>query len=442
MLDKLPGETRVIAQIHVDPAIRYTCRSTGLCCEVFTHIPVSDEFAEEYETLDKERLPACGCDALPIEEAFSRSPQTGERILRRKPGSGSCVFHNAERKCALHSAFGPTVKPIPCRAFPFRYCETPGGVYVGLSFVCPTVRENIGAPLTEQISQLELGHSISQVKNQAPAIILLHDNLALTWDEYLQIEQDFLTILSMQEIGLAHRLIALNVLINFIKAYEENIHGPHEPFAPPHQFMGNELEEFLGTVRRTGYADILRVAGRSRPSPRIQRMFIGMLMSFANNLWQKRNRIQVFAGIAGQYVRHAAGLGGIQLNPLKTRVSHKVLGRTRFPEGDAGGELVERFLRHCIFRKDLVIAPTILRGINLLLLNAALIRWYAAAVCTERGGNEPELQDFSEGIRHVEMLYGFHSKFYRFFQDQPMVEEVVDSFTRRRNYPFIIMGQG
>jgi hypothetical protein len=82
------------------------------------------------------------------------------------------------------------------------------------------------------------------------------------------------------------------------------------------------------------------------------------------------------------------------------------------------------------------------KALNLLLLNAGLIRWYAAAEALDAGRNLPSDSDFSEAVRHVEQIYGCHSGFYRFLAEQPSMDDIIESFLIRRNYPFIVLGAG
>ncbi len=103
--------------------------------------------------------------------------------------------------------------------------------------------------------------------------------------------------------------------------------------------------------------------------------------------------------------------------------------------------MLERYIRHCIFRKDLVLMGNVSRRLRMLALNLALVPWYATAHALQAGHTDPNDEDFSEAISHIERLYGFHSRFYRFFEENPAFEDVVEAFLLKPNYPFLILGE-
>ena len=365
-------------------------------------------------------------------------PDKGMPILARRPDH-SCVFFGGDKKCDLHRLCGFESKPSVCRDFPYRFRKTPDGVYVGLSFVCPSVRDNKGTPVAEQEEQLartmQSAFSLSEIEGP----VLLTSHIEISWAAYVELEKHFHALLDHAELPLGIRLIACNVLINFIDAYFRQLYGEHVPMGEARPMADKELTELLRAMRQSEYADVLRVARKPVRAARIRRMFLGMITSFGNTLFHKRGRLGVITAILGQYGRHALGIGGVRLNPLHRKVSHRQLRDTRFPEEGPAAELLLRYFHHVLFRKDIVYKWEAARGLNLLLLNAALVQWYAAAEAAQNDRPTPEYADWSEGIGHVERLYGFHSKFYQFFAEHPVIDEVMESFMVRKNYPFIML---
>lgn len=442
MTDKQSPAADGAPDLHLPEGIRYTCHQSGLCCPVFPRIPVDPESEQRLRQLDYQRLEGTGCAVRSPEEAMAAEPGShGGLVLRRRGSDHNCVFYSEDRLCAIHKTFGEPAKPQVCRDFPYRYRKTPGGLYVGLSFVCPSVRGNRGKPVSEQRAELAEAASRALRHEDASGPILFNRKLALSWRDYLDLEQGFYDLLDRTDVPLAQRLIALRVLTEFVDLLEQKNHGAYVPMAPPRQAVEGEIGELVATLRRTGYSEVLRPARRDAGSPLLRRMFLGMLTGFGNSMWEGRGRLALVAGLLSQYARHASALGRVELKPVPKKVSHRRLARVRFPAAGPAAELLERYFRHCIFRKDLLLAPSVTRGLNLLLINAALVRWYAAALAAEGNRAEPAGEDFSEAVRHVETYYGLQSKFYRALAEQTALEEILDSFTRRKNFPFVILSE-
>lgn len=432
-------DTNPSPRLHLPADLAYSCHNSGVCCTTFPKIPVDAVCAQGLGRLDLAQTGGSGCVLRSPEDAMVREDgPDGAPILRRRP-DGKCVFFGGDGLCGLHRVHGAAAKPRICRDFPFRFRETPDGVYVGLSFVCPSVRGNEGQKITDREEELALSMPDAFSRSSVEAPIALNHRVQLSWPQYLETEKSLHDLLGMPDVPLVQRLTACNILVNFVEAYVRRLHEGQIIVDRKLECSGPDLQAFLETVRRTNYAEVLRLASKHAPARLVQRMFLGMITSFGNTLFRRHNRFGAVASVLGQYVRHAAGLGGVRLNPIKARVSHARLARVRFPDGGPASELLTRYVRHCVFRKDLVYRCTLSRGLNLLLLNCALIRWYAAAVSQEGGRAEPSAGDFSEAIGHVEKLYGFHSRFYQFFAEHPIIDEVVESLMIRKNYPFLIL---
>jgi Fe-S-cluster containining protein len=422
------------AILHVPEGIRYTCHNSGVCCSTFPHIPVDENSVAAMRSGDLARTGVASIDEAIEPDPAGKDPPH----LCRRP-DGACVFYGEDHLCELHRVIGIAAKPNVCREFPFRYRETPGGVYVGLSFVCPSVRGNRGALLTDQRANLEQAYPRAYAVSKVEGPILLNSRVQVSWEGYLDVEQSFYELLERDDQPLEVRLIALNVLINFVDTYFRRIHAEAPSIGEARLIGDEELAGFLKALRATNYADLLRVAGKRVTAHRLRRMFQGMITGFGNTLFHKRGRTAAVAGVAWQYARHAVGLGSVRLSPLAQRVPHRHLARTRFPREGEALELLVRYTVHSIFRKDLMYRMDVLRGVNQLILNAALIQWYAAGEAANHGRSEPVFDDWSEAIGHVEKLYGFHSRLYQFLSEYPSIDALIDSFMVRKNYPFVLL---
>jgi len=79
----------------------------------------------------------------------------GKTFLARR-ADGACLFLNdSNGLCRIHERFGMDAKPLGCRVFPFQIAPTfDNERSVIARFDCPTVRKNLGALHTAELSNL------------------------------------------------------------------------------------------------------------------------------------------------------------------------------------------------------------------------------------------------------------------------------------------------
>lgn len=437
----MDSESRVVVQDDM----RYSCHSSGVCCSTFSKIEVDVETEAEIRRFEDEGGSIPGVESAA--SGIADEPDTSKcslgrpcRVLSSRP-DGACVYLGPDLLCELHRKIGVQAKPRVCREFPFRFRKTPAGTYVGLSFVCPSVRAGKGRTLQEQRSELDAMCDAAFARSEVAEPIMLGSRICLKWDEYLEVEQGLFDLVRSSDESIPVRLIACNVLVHMLAMYHREVHGLPgvEEYGT---FAEAEVRRFVDSMRASRYEGVFRVARKKGASPLVARMFMGMIVSFASSLLVNRNRVSVLAGILGQYARHALGFVGFRLHPVKRRVSHREIRSVLFPREGSSADLLVRYVEHCIFRKDLIYKSSLMRGLNLLLLNVALVRWYAAAEARTAGRVMPDDEDFSQAVMDVEKHYGYHSKFYENVVGQPVIDEIIESFLIRRNYPFIILSEG
>lgn len=444
--------------IQVQQGQNWSCHQSGLCCSTFAHIPVDQAAKEVMETHDYQLLrEKTDLEVTGFEEGVEAAPDesrvsTGLKLRRYKgevptPSGhrGACVFHCADQACGLHKVFGERGKPQLCRDFPYRFRSTPSGTFVGLSFVCPSVRGNLGQSLTDKIPQLETHAQEAFAPETHHGTVLLSRRLSLTWDQYLKLEDALRDLFERPALPLALRLRALQIFTGMIELLHRETHPDAAvPMADTRPMDDLFLQEALDALQRDQYATVFRVASRSVRPSMLLRMFLGMMTGFASSLWTPRNPWLVGGGIFLHYARHSTGLGAVRMRPLPKPVPHSILSQSRFPAPTTdASRFLERYISHILFRKDLAFAPTLRRGIDLLLVNMALIRWYATANAFPKTGGQqpPQLEDWSEAVRYTETFFGLNSRLYQRLSDLPILEAVLDSFLHRREFPFHITAE-
>jgi hypothetical protein len=101
-------------------------------------------------------------------------------------------------------------KPAICQLFPYCFSETPSGVYATVSFVSMGAVLNSGAPLAEQREYLEKKWQDFRKMYPDYKPDWSHTKLTvdspITWDRYLEIEEQMMTILARSDKSLEQRL--------------------------------------------------------------------------------------------------------------------------------------------------------------------------------------------------------------------------------------------
>lgn len=92
------------------------------------------------------------------------------QVVVNSTDEGVCVFLE-EHRCRLHDT---GLKPRACEQFPFTFSNTPEGVVVGVSFLCKSVQENTGKPLSNYEAQLS--QLVSRTHNT-----VTEKDVALSW---------------------------------------------------------------------------------------------------------------------------------------------------------------------------------------------------------------------------------------------------------------------
>lgn len=190
------------------PELSYGCVHCGYSCQGLE----AELSRAEYETILGTVDPAAVV-------------QRDERYWLRKKGCGSCHFllpEGAEGRCDLHRRHGLEAKPRPCREFPFRAVETPGGVYLGASFACRAIATGQGPALREQ--------SFSLSPRGLPEYPLA-PGLEFDWSRYAEWESRALALLSQQgPAGLWSAPLSITMELLGV------------PPAPPTPFLEQELQ--------------------------------------------------------------------------------------------------------------------------------------------------------------------------------------------------------
>ncbi len=168
---------------------RFTCTMCGSCCGGTNIGPVSRSVMEglkpHLQTLEKKMKAASGL--------FFTVPggSSGETHTLCRQKGGSCVFLEADNKCAIHADYGAASKPDDCRLFPWMFTATPEGIAVSIQMECrgfPEARK--GKRLIDQEAEIREMLALAQTRTELPPILTVTGHLSMTYQAYSLMEKD------------------------------------------------------------------------------------------------------------------------------------------------------------------------------------------------------------------------------------------------------------
>ena len=424
--------------LHLPDDLHYECVRCGQSCIQFEEIYVEPERVASIRDLPPDRL----TDAPNPRDPLVESPWTpGDVVMRFE--NGRCCMLTPDNLCAIHKAFGSEAKPNACRSFPYRFVDTPGGLYAGLSFSCTSVLADTGPRLNELQDDLRdlSGWTLSRRRPQEP--FLLATELPLSWEQYLAVEEDLTALLDPSLGSLGHRLMAqsiyLRLLTHFLRQGRTEA-GVQTQGPEAHDRM---LEVFRRSMRGEAdpsWARLRALAGKPRRAYMLRRSFLRLVLALRGAFGQRRGRWGSYLTAMSRYVQALAGCGRIAFDPMPRTISHGQLRRIGFDPGRPEAEaLLARYFRHCLFRKDLLLEETIPFAHHLILMRWGLLHWASAAHAAADGADCIEQEHLVEGLRHVERFYGFHSPLGRIFGAYPFFHTLM---ARLLDHPMFVFAMG
>ncbi|GAB4318518.1 MAG: hypothetical protein Kow0059_12070 [Candidatus Sumerlaeia bacterium] len=419
------------AALHFEPEMKYECVQCGFGCRTM-EVQLDRPSWETIRALPLERV------SLRLRHApgvFSTSPSAGVCCLRQV--EGRCVFLEPGNLCALHRVFGYESKPQSCRDFPFRLTVAPDGVWVGLSFACTAVLQEQGPPVQshEPLLRVQLGASLSvQRAGDEQGRVALSDTQALSWEQYRRLEGLLVELIDRRDVCVDDALRAGAIVLRLLSDFL--VQGRSGGGFTPEQIF----DHFLDRMRAESLAMPLRLARKPVGGAAQKRVFLGTLIHFRNAVARRPSAPPAAAWALGaQYVRHLLKAGRFEMLPLPGRLPWWALERTRADWDEPFFEYQRRrFLRHQVFRKDLVAYYPVATAWALLMAQHALVKWFALARAHLRGSLEVGREDLMEALRCVETHYSHHFTFHQLFERMPLLWAFLERLLNHRRYPYII----
>ncbi len=434
--------------LHLPEGQNYDCLQCGDSCHIFWEIPVDAESERAMIALGAAEY----LQRKPERGAFEASAFDSSKRVLCKATDGACVFLNGENLCALHAAKGPEAKPQACRDFPFRYVDTSNGEYVGVSFACTAVLKNHGTPVADQAAPLAESYRESLHVRATETRPALTGRISIDFEAYLEIEQALDEILALPNLAIGQRLLCQSILMDVIVRAFQAARHPDATTASlsveeqQSAASANDCDIARGAVdlfRRDKWGRLILMAMKRGDAPALQRAFLGLATTFRQALGQRTNRARALLAIAKHYASHAMKMGKVRLDPLDKRFSYNRF-RTDWIAPKPGTEadaLLTRYFQHALFRKDLLLAETLVSGHRFQLMNFALTNWYAVGSRANAAETPSDLEAYEQAIRNVELFYAHHSLFTQFLENQPVLGTLVDSVLHNPRFAAAMTGK-
>ncbi len=177
------------------PGARFSCHMSGVCCRHDFEIQLPPEAQLLIEAMPWRHLrPELVATQLPVRS---------DGRLQLKSMNEACRFLGERGQCLIHQQLGR--QPFEsCSIFPFSFAQTPEGIAVALSPICPSVRGNLGvAPLEREA---DLRERLAMAPPRQAQGFRLAPDVNVTWEQFRDIEDALLRCLSATDYPLRRRL--------------------------------------------------------------------------------------------------------------------------------------------------------------------------------------------------------------------------------------------
>lgn len=391
-----------LPSFQLPPDIHYECHMDGDCCRDFWEIQVDPASVARIEDMDW-RAHSGLAAAAP--SPFEPSRADPSRMKLRRVGRG-CHFLGEDRLCRLHAAHGLAIKPRACRRFPFRYTRTPDGLNVGVSFACPVVVDDEGPSVESQRADVVAEYASDPEPDRAIESVRLDAGTPMKWETYRAVESALDAILARDDGDVARGLIAGHAWLGMLSRFIEELRREAEARGEPPPDADESAKAYMERTRKDEFQLAFRVADRPAASPALKRMLIGTFVAFRGALRPGQGRLTTAGRLAWLNLRHFLRVGALRLPPHNERVPWREMKRASSDLDDpAFQDVLRRYFRHAVFRKDLAVYPDLMTGYGFMALAYALIQWHVTAH-RALGAADPR-----DALCLVEKFYVHHSNF-------------------------------
>lgn len=362
--------------LHFDAQQNYDCIQCGRGCRAGWDIPVEPEVVA--------RLKDHPLTLRVIHERGSAFRVEDDRtFIQSSKDCKECGFLEENQLCGIHRELGFEAKPATCKMFPFVVTQTPDGLFVGTTYYCSAVRQNVGRSSSEHEADLRTLLQDSAPVNQiARDGLVIHNRYYMTWKNYQAFEQELLKRIvdSGHQDALTEAVLAVATMMSQYPLLEEGA-----------QPIGHRLTRCWETFDITQGLPILESLVN-------QQTLDYFKFNLDRNLWDA-----VEAALWNDkpmQLPHYNWSG--TLSDLHRLVNARV--------GQEWDRRIERYLDHLIFRKALVVQPLLLASLCQLHMLPNFLKVHTALLAHQRGHAQSQEQDYFDALALCETYLVTHGK--------------------------------
>ena len=362
-----------MTQIHFDPNQNYDCLQCGRGCRAGWDIPVEPEVVAG--------LRDHPLTLRVIQERGEAFRQVDDQVfIQNSRDCPNCSFLDADQLCSIHRELGYEAKPATCKLFPFVMTQTPDGIYAGTTYYCTATRQNHGRPTAVHEADLrhQLDHS-APINRVAEDGLVIYDRYYIAYGDYLELERELLLRVAKSgcRVALSQATLGLACLMAEMPDLEEEI----KP-------IGDRISEMWDHPRMPSGSPVSRLQDLGRSQVVDYWMF-----SLDKSLWPQ---LETGFSQGAAFSLPQFGWSG-SFADLESRLS------------DRFDEEIERYLKHLVWRKALVVHPRLLASFCQFQMLPYFLKVQAALLAHQRG-HEIEHQDYYDALENAETYLVTHGR--------------------------------
>lgn len=331
-------------RILLPSGYRFECRECGKCCHRWNFKVDPDTFSKLRKTSFWTEMKA----KFPGHEIIHFNSENDSAFMEKV--DGACILFE-KKLCAIHKELGYSAKPLGCRRFPFFFTETPEGIYVGLSYTCPSVRDKTGVPIEEYILPLQELAAQDLFRHIAGSTVAIAENMATDFAGYKTIEAFILKAIEDTNVTSAfvRVLTSLALLVTGRKDASDSVSCSEILYFlnHPHSQSFTADPYFAGYQVQTAASMIALLESRDIEESRVN---AGIILKGGN--------------------LHSETFGRI----ISVRQLSEYMRTTISPSGNL---LLTDYIRHLLWWKYPLTTETVMTGLSLLSLLPVMFAWYA-----------------------------------------------------------------
>lgn len=366
--------------LHFPEGFHFECIGCGRCCKQNWDVHTS---RKEYDNIIQSDVHKQAQIRSDTKDIMIRDEEKGVSAILNI--SHQCPMLDEKKLCSIHSIMGVEAKPYTCRQQPIALTHTPDGIYVGGSFICEQMWENIGRPIESYKKDILRWLSEVDKENKIDNEIAFSSQVKTHWRDYLLVE-DFIREKIEGEEPLTFRLwkVLTALLIADIQITAKGIET----------IDSNELLSYLNEAYKVNIEK--------------DEIFFAVEQSLAYGI------ISLLESIDDEHTKLNTGIllngGTMYCESLKKEIDTRTLLEYICHHHAPWKDLYyHHYIKHLLWRKYPASNGPITDSIAALSALEHLFTWYMYLSAFSRGAASPSTSDAKLGITKVEILINHHN---------------------------------